>query len=79
MKVVNIGEAKAHLSEYLKLVERGEVIVLARRNQPVAEIRPLPRKQRRPRPVGLCKGEFRVPANFDEPLSESVLEEFERE
>jgi antitoxin (DNA-binding transcriptional repressor) of toxin-antitoxin stability system len=77
MKMVNIADAKAHLSDYLKLVERGEVIVLARRNEPVAELRALPRKQRRPRPAGLCKDEFQVPAAFDEPLPEPLLRDFE--
>jgi prevent-host-death family protein len=77
VKIVNIAEAKARLSDYVKLVERGEVIVLARRNQPVAEIRPLPRRPGRPRPFGLCKGEFQVPKDFDDPLPESVLQDFE--
>jgi len=27
--------------------------------------------------MGLCAGEFEVPADFDEPLPESVLREFE--
>jgi len=77
MKMVNIAEAKARLSEYLKLVERGETVVLARRNQPIAEIRPVRRRIDRPRPSGLCAGEFEVPETFDEPLPESVLAEFE--
>lgn len=77
MKVVNIAEAKARLSEYLKLVERGETVVLARRNQPIAEIRAVRRRIDRPRPSGLCAGEFEVPESFDEPLPESVLAEFE--
>jgi prevent-host-death family protein len=74
---VNIAEAKAHLSEVLKRVEAGEVVVLSRRNKPVAEIRPLAASRHEPRPMGLCAGEFEVPADFDEPLPESVLREFE--
>lgn len=77
MKVVNIADAKARLSEYLKLVERGETVVLARRNQPIAEIKPVRRPIDQPRPSGLCAGEFEVPESFDEPLPESVLAEFE--
>ena len=77
MKKVNIADAKAHLSEYLKLVERGETIVLARRNQPIAEIKPVRRRIVRPRPAALCAGDFDVPASFDEPLPESVLAELE--
>ncbi len=29
------------------------------------------------RPVGLCQGEFTVPEDFDAPLPESVLRDFE--
>lgn len=29
------------------------------------------------RPFGLCKGEFRVPDDFDAPLPEYILKEFE--
>ncbi len=38
MKTVNVHEAKAHLSEYLAAVERGETIIIARRNEPVAKL-----------------------------------------
>ena len=74
---VNIGQAKAHLSRYIKKVEHGETIVLARRNQPVAEIRPILKKIRRRRPMGLCAGEFVVPADFDAPLPDDLLDLFE--
>ena len=29
------------------------------------------------RPFGLCKGEFSVPDDFDEPLPDAVLDDFE--
>jgi prevent-host-death family protein len=77
MVKVNIADAKARLSEYIKRVEEGETIILARRNRPVAELRPIPEKKRGPRPVGLCAGEFQVPPDFDEPVPEDVLEDFE--
>jgi len=38
---LNIQEAKTHLSEYLAKLKHGETIVLCKRNQPIAEIRPL--------------------------------------
>jgi prevent-host-death family protein len=80
MIMVNIHEAKAKLSSLLEKAEKGERIVLCRRNVPVAEIRPLPGARRRPRPVGLAKkkwGEFTLPEEFFEPLPEEVLEGFE--
>jgi len=40
---MGIADAKAHLSEVIARVENGEVIVIARNGDPVAEIRPLRR------------------------------------
>jgi antitoxin (DNA-binding transcriptional repressor) of toxin-antitoxin stability system len=75
---LNVHEAKTHLSRYLKrLEEDGEVIVLCRRNVPVAEIRALPARPPGPRPVGLAEGQFEVGEAFFEPLPESVLRAFE--
>lgn len=74
---VNVGEAKARFAECLKRVERGETVIVARRNQPVAELRPIGRHDRRPRPFGLCAGEFSVPADFDAPLPAALLDSFE--
>lgn len=41
MTIININEAKTHLSRYAKRVKDGETIILADRNKPFAEIRPL--------------------------------------
>ena len=70
---LNIHEAKTHLSRYLEKVENGETILLCRRNQPVAEIRPLPTQRHKPRPIGLAKGQFSVPRSFFEDLPEETL------
>lgn len=72
--VLNVHEAKARLSELLDRAERGETVVIARRNKPVAELRPLtpaPGKMRRP--IGLAKGMGRVLPAFFEPISEAEL------
>lgn len=76
MRQINLADAKAHLSQYIDSVERGETIVLCRRNVPVAEIRPLPQPLNEPRPVGLYPG-LVVPDSFFEPLPEDVLQAFE--
>jgi antitoxin (DNA-binding transcriptional repressor) of toxin-antitoxin stability system len=74
---LNIYEAKTHLSKYLGNLERGEVILLCKRNVPIAEIRPIPRASTRKRPVGFMKGELTVAPSFFEPLPEEVLRAFE--
>ena len=35
-------------------------------------------ESKQPRPFGLCTGEFTVPDDFDEPLSEEILNAFDR-
>lgn len=74
---LNIHEAKTHLSAYLAKLEEGETILLCKRNVPIAEIRPLPKKRKEPRPIGLAKGTFVVPESFYEPLPEDLLDLFE--
>lgn len=75
MKKVNVAEVKANLSRYLESVERGETIVVCRRNVPIAEIRPIPSLPKKARPVGIDRG-MTIPASFFEPLPEDLLEAF---
>jgi antitoxin (DNA-binding transcriptional repressor) of toxin-antitoxin stability system len=74
---LNIHQAKTHLSRYLKLLERGETILLCRHNVPIAEIRALSRLPAKRRPIGLAKGEFEVPPSFFEPAPEWLVDAFE--
>ncbi len=76
MKKLNIHEVKTHLSRYLPLLEKGETILLCKRNVPIAEIRPLPAPHRAKRPIGLAKGEFTVPPEFFAPLPDDLLAAF---
>ena len=54
----------------------GETLVLVEQDRPVAEIRPVERV-RLPRPFGLAAGTFVVPDDFDDPLPDDVLRDFE--
>ncbi len=74
---VSVNEAKARLSEYLTRVERGETVIICRRNKPVAELRPVTGMPARPRPMGLAAGRVRIPKAFFEPLDEDLRERFE--
>jgi len=73
---LNIHEVKTHLSRYLAKLARGETILLCKRNIPIAEIRPLPKRRKGKRPIGLAKGEFKVPPEFFEPLPSELLDAF---
>ena len=62
---------------FLQRVEAGESFLVVRGEQPLAEVRPVPAPGAAPRPFGLCAGQFTVPADFDRPLPEEILKEFE--
>lgn len=72
---VNIHAAKTHFSRLVERAARGEEIIIARAGKPLARLVPLGQPVRR-RP-GLLKGRIRIPANFDAPLPEELLREFE--
>jgi antitoxin (DNA-binding transcriptional repressor) of toxin-antitoxin stability system len=74
---LNVYEAKSHLSTYLNRLSEGEVILLCKRNIPIAEIRPLPAPRKTKRPPGLAKGSFKVPREFFKPLPPSLVKAFQ--
>lgn len=75
-KRVNVHEVKSGLSGFLDRVERGETIIVCRRNVPVAELRPVGPIRPRVRPLGLSPGSARMADDFDE-LPEELVAAFE--
>ena len=73
---LNIHEAKTHLSRYLDELAKGEIIILCKRNIPIAEIRPIHPQRKDHRPLGLARGEFEVTPEFFEPLPDDILASF---
>jgi prevent-host-death family protein len=76
MTEVNTHEAKTHLSRLLRRVALGEEITIANRGVPVARLVPVP-PQKGPRVLGILRGEFTVPDDFDAPLPDDLLDLFE--
>jgi antitoxin (DNA-binding transcriptional repressor) of toxin-antitoxin stability system len=74
---INIDEMGRDLLGYLQRVEAGETLVILRGDKAVAEVRPAASEFSSLRPFGLCAGEFVVPDDFNAPLPESVVSEFE--
>jgi len=74
---VSVEEMKRDPEGLLHRVLDGETLVLTDDNRPVAEIRPI-ESVRRPRPFGLAAGTFVVPDDFDDPLPEEILRDFEQ-
>jgi prevent-host-death family protein len=78
MKIVNVHEAKTHLSRLLRRVAAGEEIVIARGGRPIARLVPVgtPPGERR---LGIAKGRIVVAEDFDAPLPPELLAEFDGE
>ena len=76
MSAVTVHEAKTHLSRLIRRVEMGEEITICRGEQPVALLVPVNSGRRRH--LGLDQDIFEVPEDFDAPLPDDVLDDFER-
>lgn len=77
MIAISIEEIQHDLLNYLQQVKAGETVVILQANQPIAEIKPWQAMTPLSRPFGLCQGEFVVPDDFDEPLPEEIINQFE--
>lgn len=83
MSTVSIQDLQRDPLSLVLRVEAGESIVVTRDDRPIVELRPA--ADSRPalpslsaaRPYGLAAGEFIVPADFDGPLPNEILQDFE--
>ncbi len=74
---VNIHEAKTHLSRLLNRVCQGEEIIIAKAGKPIARLVPIAGRIKRRLP-GSARGKITVSDDFDAPLPETYLKEFEK-
>lgn len=74
--IINIHEAKTHLSKLLQRVMAGEEIVIAKSGKPVARIVPFEQKPAK-RVPGSAKGKIWIAPDFDAPLPPELLDAFE--
>jgi prevent-host-death family protein len=72
--VVNIHEAKTHLSRLLQRVAAGEEVTIARSGVPVARLVAVESKAKRP--LGFARGEIWIADDFDAPLPDDLLAAF---
>ena len=75
-KIVNIHEAKTHLSRLLARVAAGDEVVIAKAGKPIARLIPVGPSGRRS--LGEDRGRAFIADDFDAPLPEEILAEFER-
>ncbi len=77
MSTITVQDIERDLAKFIQRVEAGESFLVMQAGQALAEVRPVATPAAGPRPFGLCAGQFTVPADFDRPLPEEVLKEFE--
>ena len=75
MREVGVHEAKTHLSKLLREVEAGTEVVILRGGKPVARLVPL--RTSAARILGADRDVLVVPDDFDAPLTESTLDDFD--
>jgi len=75
-KVVNVHEAKTHLSRLLVDVENGQEVTIARAGRPVARL--VPATPPRKRELGQERGQIWIAPDFDAPMPDEWLDEWER-
>ena len=75
-KPINIYDAKTRLSELVDRAAAGEEVIIAKAGKPVARLVPLRNRERIP---GRGKGKVRISDDFDAPLSDELLRDFEGE
>ncbi len=76
-RIVNVHEAKTHLSRLLERVAAGQEIVIAKAGQPVARLVPIKGTEGE-RELGRDRGCVWIADDFDAPLPDDLLDEFER-
>jgi prevent-host-death family protein len=78
MKIVNIHEAKTHLSRLVEKAAEGEGFIIAKAGRPLVKVvaldAPIAAAKRR---LGFMKGEFSVPDDFDRMGAEEIEQMFE--
>lgn len=74
--VVTTHEAKTNLSRLLNEVQNGSEIIISRGTRKIARLVGLDDKKTARTP-GLLKGKIKVADDFDEPLSDEILDAFQ--
>jgi prevent-host-death family protein len=74
--IVNIHEAKTHLSRLIDEVAAGAEIIIAKAGKPAARLSPInaPVKKKN---LGLLRGKIKVADDFNMPMDDDVLAQFE--
>lgn len=76
MHIVNIHQAKTHLSKLVDAVQHGEEIIIAKAGKPAAKLVPITAIKPKRKP-GALKGKIKIAKDFNAPLPDDILDGFE--
>jgi prevent-host-death family protein len=77
MQVINIHEAKTHLSRLIEQVADGEPFIIAKSGKPMAKVMPLDAAERgEPQRLGFMVAQCIIPDDFDTMGSEEITQLF---
>jgi prevent-host-death family protein len=77
MPTVNLYEAKTQLSKLVDQAAAGKDVVISRNGRPVARLVGIQNKQKRMVGFGALKGKGWIADDFDAPLPDEILAQFE--
>jgi prevent-host-death family protein len=77
VQTVNIYQAKTQLSKLVDLASSGTDVVIARAGKPIARLTSLKNKERCKYSLGLLEGKGWIADDFDAPLPDEILAQFE--
>lgn len=75
MQTVNIHQAKTQFSKLVDAALHGEEIVIAKAGKPAVKLVPFTKAT--PRKFGVLKGKIKIAKDFDAPLPDNILADFE--
>jgi len=76
MHIINIHQAKTHLSRLVDAAMNGEEIIIAKAGKPAAKLVPITTSKPKRKP-GALKGRIKISKDFNAPLPDEILDLFE--
>ncbi len=78
MRIVNMHEAKTHLSRLVREATEGKPFIIARAGKPLVKVTPVDRSASAPgSPFGFLDGQIEVPDDFDTMCADEIRALFE--
>ncbi len=77
MEVISMHQAKSSLSQLVKRASEGETILIGAYGKVEAKLVAATTKLAPTKKIGVLAGKLQIPDDFDSPLEDDVLKEFE--